>query len=108
MQRVMQLLICLMLGSVAAACGGCASGQATPAPTVLSVHNLFTPCPRPEPLTAETLAAIAGRVVGNEPFDGPANVDALTARHQAIRAYVRQLEAVLTCYEAQAEGGSHE
>jgi hypothetical protein len=54
------------------------------------------------------LADIAGRVEGNEPFDGPANVDALTARHLAIRAYVRQLEAALACYEAQAEGGIHD
>lgn len=104
MRRVMPLLICLMLGSVA----GCAHTPPRQEPTVLTVRHLFTPCPHPTPLTANELASTAGTVDGDAPFDGPANVDALTARHQMIRTYVRLLEAALSCYDAQAAGGPDE
>lgn len=104
MRHVMLLLICLMLGSAM----GCAHTQPTQPLQELTVRHLVTPCPHPVPLTAADIASVAGRVDGDAPLDGPANVDALTARHQMIRDYVRQLEAALGCYDAQAEGAAHD
>lgn len=100
MRRAALLLICLTIGSAA----GCATAP-QPSPTVLTVRHAMTPCPHPPDMTADQLATMAGRVDGDAPFDGPGNVDALTARHQAVRAHVKALEAALRCYDRQAQAG---
>lgn len=100
MRRAALPLICLTIGSAA----GCASAPPR-SPAVLDVRHVMTPCPHPPAMTADQLAAMAGRVDGDAPFDGPGNVDVLTARHLVLRAHVKDLEAALRCYDRQAQAG---
>lgn len=100
MRHAALLLICSTLGSVA----GCATAPPH-APTMLAVRHVMTPCPHPQAMTTDQLAAMTGRVDGDTPFDGPGNTDVLTARHLVIRDHVKALEAALRCYDEQAEDG---
>ena len=93
MKRAAKLLTCLTLFSLFAFAGaGCAAK-----PEVVTVRQVYTPCPRPAPLTGLPL------VDGNLPLDSLANVDALTARHLIVFAHIDTLNAALDCYEAQAK-----
>lgn len=86
MRHVMLLLIVLTV-----LCSGCA--KPAPVPQIVMAPAAVT-CPvpaRPE----------LPRIDGTLPLDGPGNIEALMARDDLLRQYIRGLEATVDCYREQ-------
>jgi hypothetical protein len=75
--------------------GGCGTRtpELAPPPVILNLPD----CPAPD---APRLPPINGAL----PFDAPANIAALLERDDVMRAYIKGLDAAITCFRRSSPG----